>query len=219
MNSGKWYLGKIERIPETLEQLNALTLLHSPTCLNPHLASYKLKWQSLSLSFFLSFSLVWCWPQWHQLASRFWDLDVPSGPMAVPDSHARDSLNCPVGLYKVLSNLPMALVPPAPGSWPSSQIVFISNERPSALQQNAGFFLFSCRAVKSLSGCSLPAKITQKKVFSPKCGPANWEGGSQQIPLEAASWQHRRDGWPGCILPLKIPWDLKVASIYILWLR
>lgn len=37
------------------------------------------KWQSLSLSFFLSFSLVWCWPQWHQLASRL-NLMLPQAP-------------------------------------------------------------------------------------------------------------------------------------------
>lgn len=53
-----------------------------------------------------------------------WDLMPPQAPwlhlIATPGTLSTAQW----GLYKVLSNLPMALVPPAPGSWPSSPNCF-----------------------------------------------------------------------------------------------
>lgn len=166
------------------------TLLHSPTCLNPHLASYKLK---MTIPLFIFFFSPFPWsgvdPDDINLHPG-WDLMPPQAPRLLLIAKPGTLSTAQWGLYKVLSNLWLQFPQlQAPGQL--LQIVFISNERPSQpCSRMQGFFLFS------LQGCEVPFRL-----FSPSKDHS--EEGVQ--PQMWACWVRRQ-------LPTNSPRSCKLAA-------
>lgn len=132
-----------------------------------------------------------------------WELTPPQAPRR-PGGHsvpsmdavqqpARVSLNCQLGFHRVLSNLARVLVPSSRLLAKFCKSFSWAMKGLSVLQQETGASL------------SVPCRVFQAAALAPlECGPAGAEGGSQQTPPAASSWQYRQNGLPESNLFLKI---------------
>lgn len=111
---------------------------------------------------------------------------VPS--VAAVQQQARVALLCQLGFHRAPGNLARVLVPSSRLLAKFCKSFSWAMKGLSVLQQEAGAFLF------------VPHRPCQAAALArPECGPAGAEGGSQQTPCAASSWQHRQNGLPELI--------------------